>query len=129
MVQVICIMSFYILKENCYCISSFISPNLIHFCLRIHSEKNSVKIPGRRKCIKNILTKTSAVLCVWHMYCHAEIEQLNPSVPSPALAAELVILNKVVEIGPNIALDKITGSQIIGFFRMFAICKVEVPSP
>ena len=35
----------------------------------------------------------------------------------------------VVAIGPNIALAIIVGSQIIGFFKIFLNCNIEVPIP
>ena len=43
--------------------------------------------------------------------------------------ALLVILNNVVEIGPNTALATIAGNQIIGFFKMFGTCNIDVPNP
>ena len=72
---------------------------------------------------------TKMVFCVGLRYCQAEMEQLNPNVPRPALVDELVIFISIVEIGPKIALDKIIGRKIIGFLNIFANCKVEVPSP
>ena len=47
----------------------------------------------------------------------------------PAEEPMQIVLIQHVEIGPNIADVMIVGSQIIGFFRMFLNCNIEVPIP
>ena len=45
----------------------------------------------------------------------------------PALEPIHTNFNSVVDIGPNIALAMIVGNQIIGFFKIFLNCNIEVP--
>ena len=41
----------------------------------------------------------------------------------------LVILKSIVPTGPKIALARVAGTQIIGFFTILGICSIEVPTP
>ena len=53
----------------------------------------------------------------------------SPLVPIPPPDAPHFNANTQVDSGPHIALDIIIGSIIWGFFIIFGICNIEVPSP
>ena len=53
----------------------------------------------------------------------------SPLVPIPPPLAPHFTLKTQVERGPEIAEEMIIGSMITGFFMIFGICNILVPSP